>query len=108
MKLLIKPLEWTETKVDGHPTFTAVHGCISIYECADQTWRVYFEHGHATESRDTKIRNLPDKDSALREANKWWQEWILQWLEVNDAYVKALKEAARFRILRTPSPRDSI
>lgn len=97
--VVIRPLEWTETKANGRTTLKAASGCVSVYECADRTWRVYFEHGHDTEIRDNKIRCLPNRDQAIREANKWWQEWLLQWFEPSTVTGELVdsKPMARFK-----------
>jgi len=51
-------------------------GDLQVYECEDHTWRVFFQNGYITHEMDEKLRNLPDRETAIKKAEEWWNEWL--------------------------------
>lgn len=68
-------ITWKECGTGAPVELLGCNGQIAVYECGDGSWRVWFQHGHATEEADVKKRNIPSREQAIDIANAWWKEW---------------------------------
>jgi hypothetical protein len=80
---LIKPIVWRMGKNrKGQTVYNGPCDLMQIYECPDKTWRVWFGLGHRTSEADDRKRDIANFEEAAEIAQKWWSEWLMQFLEL--------------------------